>query len=291
VSPPVQKKETVTIPEKAKPLAKLPVKAEPEKPKIEEKKSEPKKIEPKTEAQKVAQEEPKPAAQKPVLPPKPQAKQEEAKLNPEREKIKKVEEKKPEQQQVETKPQEPQVETKKEIKPEAAKSVVKAVEKNQEEKPTPSDVMPAEERDRQIAAALERIKTQVQPKGNSEFTEEAKGKGPITKGGPGDEGGGGVTRGIEFILYTQQIQRQVQESWIVTEKRPGLIAAVSFKIQPNGDIQEVELTQSSGDKAFDQSVVRAIRKAAPFLPPPQSYAQEFATQKIVMNFGGEGRVN
>ena len=138
---------------------------------------------------------------------------------------------------------------------------------------------------------MERIKAQVQAKGNPEFTEEAKGTGPVTKGGATGEGGGGVARGIEFIMYTQQLQRQVQASWIVTEKRPGLAASVSFKIQPDGDIQEVELTQSSGDSVFDQSVMRAIRKAAPFPPPPRSYSEEFATQKIVMNFGGEGRIN
>jgi TonB family protein len=87
------------------------------------------------------------------------------------------------------------------------------------------------------------------------------------------------------------LQRRVQESWIVAEKKPGLLAAVSFKIQTDGDVQEVELMKSSGDSAFDQSVLRAVRKAAPFPPPPRTYAQEFATQKIVMNFGGEGRVN
>jgi TolA protein len=118
-----------------------------------------------------------------------------------------------------------------------------------------------------------------------------KGSGPITKGGEPGEGGGGSVRGLEFILYTQQLQRRVQESWIVTEKRPGLIAEVSFRIQADGEVQDVELMKSSGDVAFDQSVLRAIRKAAPFPSPPQAYAEEFATQKILMNFGGEGRVN
>jgi colicin import membrane protein len=290
---PIQK-EAVKIPEQAKPVEKPPVKPVPEKAKVEEKKPEPKKAEPKTEPPKVAKvEEPKSETKKP------EPKKEEAKSEPDKTTPKKVEEKKPEPQQMETKPQknEPKpekVETKpeeEETKPEVAKPPLKAAEKNAEEKPTSSDAVPSEERDRQIAAALERVKARVQPRDNSEFTEEARGAGPIAKGGAAGEGGGGIARGIEFILYTQELQRRVQESWIVAEKQPGLVASVSFKIQPDGEIQELELTQSSGDGVFDQSVVRAIRKAAPFPPPPQSYAQEFATQKIFMNFGGEGRVN
>jgi colicin import membrane protein len=291
--PPIQK-EVVKIPEQAKPVEKPPVKPTSEKVKVEEKKLEPKKTEPKIEPPKVPKvEEPKPEAKKP------EPKKEEAKTEPEKANPKKVEEKKPEPQQAQTKPQknEPKpekVETKpekEEPKPEVTKPPLKAVEKSTEEKPVTSDAVPSEDRDRQIAAALERIKAQVQPKGNPEFTEGAGGAGPVTKGGAVGEGGGGVARGIEFIMYTQELQRRVQESWIVAEKQPGLVASVSFKIQPDGDVQELELTRSSGDSVFDQSVVRAIRKATPFPPPPQSYAQEFATQKIFMNFGGEGRVN
>jgi hypothetical protein len=59
--PPVQPKEAVKIPEKEKPVEKLPVKPEPEKVKVEEKKLEVKKPEPKLEPPKVVKvEEPKP---------------------------------------------------------------------------------------------------------------------------------------------------------------------------------------------------------------------------------------
>jgi TonB family protein len=34
--------------------------------------------------------------------------------------------------------------------------------------------------------------------------------------------------------------------------------------------------QSSRDPAFDDSVVRAIRGASPFPPPPEKYRQQFA---------------
>ena len=301
--PPAQQKEIVKIPEKEKPVAKLPVKPEPEKVKVEEQKLEVKKPEPKLEPPKVVKvEEPKPEAKKPepkpevkTPEPKPEPKKTEVKPEPEKSLPKKIEEKKPEPKPTETKPQKVEVKPEKlekEVaKAEAQKPSVKTEEKTIEEKPTQATAPQSEDTNRQIAAALERVKARVQLKDGIEGAEEAKGSGPVTKGGEAGLGGGGTVRGLEFILYTQQLQRRVQESWIVTEKKPGLLAAVSFKIQVDGEVQEVELMKSSGDSAFDQSVLRAVRKSAPFPPPPQTYAQEFASQKIVMNFGGEGRVN
>lgn len=279
-------KAPVPIPVKEKPVEAPPVKPVPEKAKVEEKKPEAKKPEPKPELPKVAKiEEPKPEAKKPVAEPQ-----------PEKSEPKKVEEKKPAPPQIAVKPKK---EEPKPGKPEVQPAPVSpkppnvATEKFAQEKPEKTDTV--EERDRQIAAALDRVRTQVQPpKGNEkreDAADEIKGKGPVTKGGEAGEGGGGIVRGLEFIMYTQQLQQLVQESWIVTEKNPRLVATVSFKIEPDGAVQEMELSSSSGDVAFDQSVLRAVRKAAPFPPPPVSYAEEFAAQKIVMNFGGEGRVN
>lgn len=281
IPPPVQQKEAVKLPEKGKPAPKPLIKPEPEKPKLEEKKTEP------IKAAKVEEKKP------------------EAKIDPQKALPKKTEEKKPEPQKTEVKPQNPDVKLEKpapkpeksELQPEAKKSPVRTTEKKPEEPSSKAESGSPEERDRQISAALDRIKSQVQPKKEESGVTTAppgdgpKGTGPISKGSEFSEGGGGVVRGVEFILYTQQLQRKVQESWLVAEKRPGLVASVSFKIQADGEVQDVELMKSSGDAVFDQSVIRAIRKAAPFAPPPQAYADEFATQQILMNFGGEGRVN
>lgn len=270
-------KVPVPIPVKEKPVEVPLVKPAPEKAKVEEKKPEPPKV--------VKVEAPKPEVKKP-----------EPKPPPEKPEPKKVEEKKPVPPQIVAKPQKEEPKPgKPEAKPEpvSPKPPNMTTEKPAQEKPEKADT--AAERDRQIAAALERVRTQVQPPKGNEIREDAadeiKGKGPVTKGGEAGEGGGGIVRGLEFIMYTQQLQQRVQESWIVTEKRPGLVATVSFKIEPDGAVQEMELSSTSGDIAFDQSVLRAVRKAAPFPPPPASYAEEFAAQKIVMNFGGEGQVN
>lgn len=299
LAPLPQQTEAHKILRREKPIEKPLVKPETEKTKVAEKKPTPQQVTRSTEPHKTAKaDEPKPNVK--TIAPRAEPKKTETKpVESGKTSNKEVEKKKPEPQKIETKLEktEPAAE-KTEAKPKKAvarleenSASTRAEVKKTEKNPANTEEIASEDRDQRIAAALARIKAQTQAQRNSTASEGVKGTGPVTKGGEFGEGGGGAVRGIEFLIYTQQLQKRVQENWIVAEKKPGLVASVSFMIQPNGDIQEVEMTQSSGDRAFDQSVVRAIRKAAPFPPPPQSYAQEFATQKIFMNFGGEGRVN
>jgi len=146
-------------------------------------------------------------------------------------------------------------------------------------KPTPSTLL-AKELDKQYLAAIDRARQQVK---RSTLPGPSR-PGPSGVGGK-DPGGGGVVRGFEFLLYYDQLQERVKESWIVTERKPGLSAVVRFGVQPNGEIFAIELVESSGDKAFDQSVLRAVNKANPLPPPPPAYQREFAVQKVEITFG------
>ncbi|MCS6927430.1 MAG: TonB family protein, partial [Candidatus Binatia bacterium] len=152
----------------------------------------------------------------------------------------------------------------------------------------------AEEREKRISAALERVRKQVQGREGGDGKESGRGNGvdgtgPPTLGGVPGEGGGGLVRGLEFILYTEQVKRRVKDNWIVVEKKPGLAAVVRFGIEADGRVVDVELVQPSGDRAFDESTLRAVRSASPLPPPPSAYLHEFATQKVEVAFGGEGR--
>ena len=266
--------------------------------------------------------QPKPAVKPPVavqekkvaepIPPQEQVKpveikQAAVKVEPEKTPTKQSE-KKPESKKTETAPvaekvvvksEEKKPETKKtEAKPTPEKTAPQAEPKKVATTPPPSSTpnvannpssVSADERDKKILAALDRIRKQVQEK--EEPSGRGSGSGPPTIGGAPGEGGGGVVRGLEFIMYTEQVKRRVKESWIVAEKKTGLSAVVRFGVQPDGQIFAVELLRPSGDRAFDESTLRAVRNASPLPPPPQAYVQEFTMQKVEVSFGGEERPN
>ena len=93
--------------------------------------------------------------------------------------------------------------------------------------------------------------------------------------GPGS-GSAGIQQDPEFLLYYHDVQKKIKDAWSFAGSNPNLTATVTFGINPDGSLNSVRVVTSSRDLAFDDSVVRAIRRAAPFAPPPGKYRSQFA---------------
>lgn len=89
-------------------------------------------------------------------------------------------------------------------------------------------------------------------------------------------GSAGIQQDPNFLLYYQQVQESIKNAWSFTGGNPDSTATVEFGINPDGKLNSIKVIQSSRDPAFDDSVVRAIRGASPFPPPPDKYRQQFA---------------
>ncbi len=92
--------------------------------------------------------------------------------------------------------------------------------------------------------------------------------------GPGT-GSAGELQDLQFLLYYRAVQQKIKDAWTFPGGSNDLTASVNFSIGPDGSLTGVKIRQSSGDNAFDDSVVRAIRRAAPFSAPPDKYRAEF----------------
>ena len=152
----------------------------------------------------------------------------------------------------------------------------------------------ATRREQDIASAVDRVRQNVPEKGEGKPSDHGIPRSPRRDGEAdgktaeaGNPGGG---YGAEFLAYTQHIKQRVKEAWIVTERKPGLSAVVRFGVGASGEVLDVELAESSGDLAFDQTVLRAVKKANPLPPPPEAYREEFLTQKVEITFSGEERI-
>src|SRR5579885_3492829 len=110
------------------------------------------------------------------------------------------------------------------------------------------------------------------------------GTGPIGAGGEGP-GGGGQVVGLEFLAYRQQVISTIKSQWTNVINRPGLVARVRFGIARDGTVSDVRLEQSSGNPAYDSSVVRAVEHANPLPPPPARYVEQF--REFVIEFHSE----
>ena len=89
------------------------------------------------------------------------------------------------------------------------------------------------------------------------------------------KGSMGIQQDPQFLLYYQTVQDRIKKAWNYVGGSGDLTTSVTFAIGPDGSLTGVKLTRSSRDPAFDDSVIRAIRRAAPFPPPPEKYRPEF----------------
>ena len=114
-----------------------------------------------------------------------------------------------------------------------------------------------------------------------------EGGGPVAANAPPSDGKGrGIGTGTgsvgqlqdpEFILYYKTVQDQIKKSWTFTSGSNDLTATVDFAIGPDGALHNLKVATSSKDSAFDDSVLRAVRRAAPFPAPPEKFRDLFSS--------------
>lgn len=141
-------------------------------------------------------------------------------------------------------------------------------------------------RERLIQSAVERVKSRAE----STMSASATSKGEALSTGPGEgEGaaalgaggrGGGVVKGIEFIIYQNKMFETIKANWAWVGQKSELKVVVRFGVRENGDIVGLKIVQASGDPSYDDSVLRALRKSSPLPAPPESYRKDFANVEI-----------
>ena len=136
-------------------------------------------------------------------------------------------------------------------------------------------------RERLIQSAVERAKNrtdsgQKASKGEaiSSGAGEGEGAAALGKGGRG----GGLVKGIDFIIYKNRMEDTIKRNWVWPGQRSNrkLGVTVRWSVKDNGEIVGLKIVQPSGDPAYDDSVVRAVRKSSPLPPVPEGLAKDFA---------------
>jgi TonB family protein len=134
-------------------------------------------------------------------------------------------------------------------------------------------------RERIIQSAVERAKNRTE---NTQKTS----KGDVISAGPGEgEGaaalgqggrGGGVVKGMDFIIYQNRLLKTIKDNWVWAGQRSNVRVIVHFNIKDNGEIVGLKIVQPSGNPSYDESVLRAVKKSSPLPPIPEGLRSEFS---------------
>jgi periplasmic protein TonB len=97
----------------------------------------------------------------------------------------------------------------------------------------------------------------------------------MTPGTGGVGVGSGAPFGFQFGAYATLVRDRVAQRWRTDQVDARLRAlppaVVTFEIVRSGEVRNIRVVQSSGNRALDYSAERAITEAAPFQPLPAQY--------------------
>ena len=69
--------------------------------------------------------------------------------------------------------------------------------------------------------------------------------------------------------YVTLMEKRIMSVWQLPENSEGKKVVVFMKLDRAGRVSDVRVEKSSGDEAFDESALRAVRTAAPFPAVPE----------------------
>ncbi|MBX2860166.1 MAG: TonB C-terminal domain-containing protein [Vampirovibrio sp.] len=85
--------------------------------------------------------------------------------------------------------------------------------------------------------------------------------------------------------YIKNLNAVVRKNWALPVKsNKKRHVTVDLVIGPQGELLEYELSRSSGSKAFDDSVIKAVKVSAPFDPIPEGYGKDAMHAEVNLNY-------
>ncbi|MFA4874894.1 MAG: energy transducer TonB, partial [bacterium] len=93
----------------------------------------------------------------------------------------------------------------------------------------------------------------------------------------------------EYLKYQATVRYRVMREWIVPQKYTeegggNYNARLEVLINLDGEVTSIRWASHSGNESFDQSAMRAIKKASPFPKPPDRLAWEAYNEGFLIEF-------
>lgn len=150
--------------------------------------------------------------------------------------------------------------------------------------PPPETPPPEQEPDPEPEPAPARSRATERERPGDAGSTEPEGSPEGTPGGTsrlGAEVVGADGGAFPYDYYLDRMLSQIHRNW----RRPpieGVRTVVSFRVQSDGEITEIDVRQSSGSRSFDLAAVRALRNTSPLPPLPASYRQGSLTVNLIV---------
>lgn len=169
-------------------------------------------------------------------------------------------------------PEKPRAETKK------AKPIVQSREPREQARSLSPQKLPPKENATTTKDELkrldERIREMRRRTANNGSQTEAQ-RGTVARGGDGSSPSGG--RNTALARYLIAMRDRIETAWhipFISGPKKNLEAKVTVKIRRDGRILDISIDKRSGNRTYDESVLRVLRAIDPLPPIPQSVDED-----------------
>lgn len=78
-----------------------------------------------------------------------------------------------------------------------------------------------------------------------------------------------------YSYFINQMRRRISDNWAYSKNVGGLRTVVYFRIMKDGSIENVKVSETSGNNYYDQMAMRSVTLSDPFPPLPAGFSDEY----------------
>ncbi len=159
------------------------------------------------------------------------------------------------------------------IKEDSEKQIAEAIERIRQRK-----------EEKSVETAIDRIRQRQEEKSIDSAIEQIRkrvtigSRGAVETGEPGTGGASSGFMSIKHKMYYNLIWQQIRNAWVLPEEvlrgKKDLETIIAIRIDRDGQIVDIQFEKKSGNPYLDESAFRAIKKANPLPPLPQSFEED-----------------
>jgi colicin import membrane protein len=165
--------------------------------------------------------------------------------------------------------------------------VKQAIQQLEQKVAAEADTAKAEPEPEPLKSALDRLRQEV-GKTEADRSQQAAQKtdtgGAQATGKPGKFNENGTRTAQLIDLYRLEIAFQIQKNWAFNQQLAGgqgtLVAAIVFKVMPDGEIRDIFFTDRSGNAYLDDQAYKAIVKSNPVDGHPAGLSQPYVQMGV-----------
>ncbi|MCM1339294.1 MAG: TonB C-terminal domain-containing protein [Muribaculaceae bacterium] len=93
-----------------------------------------------------------------------------------------------------------------------------------------------------------------------------------------------VKDNVDFGPYMREMQRRIKSNWNPPQDKFSRKVTLLYEIKKSGEVTNVSIVQSSGNKKMDKSAIKALEAASPLRPLPAEFKEDSVKVQFTFDY-------